>query len=142
MAVASDRGFEIGPGGLAALAAASGAPHVVVVDDPLEPEAARWVGRARSLGVPVATLHDLGLGCVASDLAIDGSIEQGDPRVALGGPMYAGTRPCHRRRARTAGRGTSRCVDCARRRRPRAPVGRDAGARDRRALFRHHRPHR
>ena len=41
-----------------------------------------WVRRARRLGIRVATIHDLGLGYVASDLGIDGSVE---PRLSMHG---------------------------------------------------------
>lgn len=90
MAAAVARGFDVVPGGLSALRGDQ-APDVLVVDDPLEEEAARWVRRARQLKLPVATLHDLGLGYVDSDLAVDGSIDQGDHRgaVALAGPLFA-----------------------------------------------------
>jgi spore coat polysaccharide biosynthesis predicted glycosyltransferase SpsG len=49
-------------------------PDVLVVDDPSAAAASAWVRRARTLGVPVATVHDLGIGAVASDLVIDGTI--------------------------------------------------------------------
>jgi spore coat polysaccharide biosynthesis predicted glycosyltransferase SpsG len=77
--------------GEAALAA-SGA-HTLVVDDPCPRHAARWIGWAKHLEILTATVHDLGLGYVASDLGIDGSIE---PRSQmrgrygdLAGPAYA-----------------------------------------------------
>lgn len=89
VATATARGFQVERGGLGILRA--NRPRVLVVDDPLEAEAARWVERARATRIPVATLHDLGLGFVESDLAIDGSIEQGDRRepFTLAGPLYA-----------------------------------------------------
>ncbi|MGE3957548.1 MAG: hypothetical protein AB7H96_12580 [Vicinamibacterales bacterium] len=90
VAAAAAQGFTPVPGGLSVLAQ-GGAPGVLIVDDPMATAAARWVRRAREQRIPVATLHDLGLGYVDSDLAIDGSIDQGDHRgeVALGGPLYA-----------------------------------------------------
>lgn len=90
LTAASQRGFVVVPGGLSALRGAA-APDVLVVDDPLAVEGARWVARARALGIPVATLHDLGLGCLESDLSIDGSIDQGDHRHDLTwcGPLFA-----------------------------------------------------
>jgi UDP-2,4-diacetamido-2,4,6-trideoxy-beta-L-altropyranose hydrolase len=55
-------------------------PDVLVVDDPSTRLAAVWVRAARRLGIPVVTIHDLGLGRVASDLPIDGSVlEEGRP---------------------------------------------------------------
>jgi len=84
------RGFDVSPGGIALLRSPA-RPDVLVIDDPSPQQAAPWVQRARELHVPVATLHDLGLGYVESDLPIDGSIEPGAARQASGlcGPMYA-----------------------------------------------------
>jgi UDP-2,4-diacetamido-2,4,6-trideoxy-beta-L-altropyranose hydrolase len=66
-------------------------PDVLVVDDPSAPHAAVWVRAARRIGIPVATIHDLGLGRVASDLFIDGSVLEGRGRPAqnaLVGPAH------------------------------------------------------
>jgi len=49
-------------------------PDVVVVDDPSARTAALWIRAARRAGIPVAAIHDLGLGYVESDLGIDGSV--------------------------------------------------------------------
>lgn len=89
-ATAAARGFTVVPGGLSALRGVR-APEVVVIDDPREDEARRWVQRGRALNIPVATLHDLGLGCVDSDVSIDGSIDQGTCRheLTLSGPMFS-----------------------------------------------------
>jgi spore coat polysaccharide biosynthesis predicted glycosyltransferase SpsG len=66
---------------------------ILVVDDPSAAHAARWVRRARRAHLPVATVHDLGLGYVRSDLGIDASVR---PHRAmrgqaghLCGPSYA-----------------------------------------------------
>lgn len=90
LATAAARGFTVVPGGLSSLRGPKG-PDVVVVDDPLSDEGRRWVQRGRELGIRVVTLHDLGLGCVESDVSIDGSIDQGDHRhdLTLSGPMFA-----------------------------------------------------
>lgn len=67
-------------------------PSLVVIDDPSPAHATRWLHRARRAGVPVASVHDLGLGYVASDLLIDGSVCPGTaPSGAdqLAGPAYA-----------------------------------------------------
>jgi spore coat polysaccharide biosynthesis predicted glycosyltransferase SpsG len=50
------------------------APDVVVVDDPSAAAARAWVRWARARGVPVATVHDLGIGASTADLVIDGTI--------------------------------------------------------------------
>ncbi len=66
-------------------------PDVLVVDDPSATHTAVWVRAARLLGVPVATIHDLGLGRVASDLMIDGSVLDGPLRTdpaELRGPAH------------------------------------------------------
>ena len=68
-------------------------PHVLVIDDPSIDAVRMWVRRARRLGLPAATIHDLGIAAVPSDLVIDGTIA---PRCAvqgrcgtLHGPAYA-----------------------------------------------------
>jgi spore coat polysaccharide biosynthesis predicted glycosyltransferase SpsG len=68
-------------------------PQLLIIDDPSQQAAGIWVRRARRLGLRVATVHDLGVGYVASDLGIDGSIEPGvDMRGSYGdlrGPAHA-----------------------------------------------------
>jgi len=79
------------------LLAAHRGPRVLVVDDPSARHAQAWVRRARRLGIPVATVHDLGLGYVPADLAIDGSVRPHRAmrrhRGHLGGPAYAVLHP-------------------------------------------------
>ncbi len=67
------------------------APDLVLVDDPSPRHVALWVREARRLGIAVATVHDLGLARVDSDLAIDGSVAQarGVRRADLEGPAFA-----------------------------------------------------
>ena len=89
---AVDLGCRLADDGTSALQSAD-RPCVLVVDDPSAEHAEAWVNRARRLGVPVATVHDLGLGYIPSDLGIDGSVRPhrhmrgrtGDLR----GPAYA-----------------------------------------------------
>lgn len=68
-------------------------PALIVIDDPSGAAAAAWVRRARRLGVPVASVHDLGLGLVDADVVIDGSITAVPAawpgRPTLRGPSYA-----------------------------------------------------
>jgi spore coat polysaccharide biosynthesis predicted glycosyltransferase SpsG len=67
-------------------------PALVVVDDPSGADIREWVQRARRLGVPVATIHDLGRDYLASDLIVDGSIQTSAPPPktdALLGPEFA-----------------------------------------------------
>jgi spore coat polysaccharide biosynthesis predicted glycosyltransferase SpsG len=66
------------------LAAPQVAADLIVVDDPDQDAADAWVKRARRMGVPVASVHDLGLALVESDLAIDGSLTMASDRVASG----------------------------------------------------------
>ena len=61
------------------LARTSDPVGLLVVDDPSRREASRWVASARHHGVPVASIHDRGLGEVASDLVVDGSVYQTPP---------------------------------------------------------------
>jgi UDP-2,4-diacetamido-2,4,6-trideoxy-beta-L-altropyranose hydrolase len=70
-------------------------PALVVVDDPLAAAGSRWVSAARQLGVPVASVHDLGVHYLASDLVIDGSMGvpvRATPR-RLTGPQFALVHP-------------------------------------------------
>ena len=80
-------------------------PSLVVVDEPSAAHAGRWLARARRLGVPAASIHDLGLAYVASDLLIDGSVRTTAPPAGsplLAGPAYAILDPAveHVRRTR------------------------------------------
>ncbi len=93
-AAAAARGFDVRHGGLALLRGAS-APDVLIVDDPSADHASRWASRARSLGIPVVSMHDAGLAYITSDLLIDGSITaRADHSAhALTGPSYAALDP-------------------------------------------------
>jgi spore coat polysaccharide biosynthesis predicted glycosyltransferase SpsG len=67
-------------------------PQLLVVDDPSAAAVAAWVGRARRAGVPAATVHDLGIAAVESDLLIDGSVRPSRANGRCGslrGPAYA-----------------------------------------------------
>ncbi len=68
-------------------------PDLLVVDDPSAAFARRAVRAARRVGVAVASVHDLGLGRAASDLAIDGSLlaprRAALAREVLTGPPHA-----------------------------------------------------
>lgn len=55
-----------------AIAAAS--PDLVVLDDPNPRAGAAALAAARRAGVPVVSIHDLGLAWLASDLLVDGSV--------------------------------------------------------------------
>jgi spore coat polysaccharide biosynthesis predicted glycosyltransferase SpsG len=74
----------------------------VVVDDPNETHAARWIDACRRAGILVASLHDLGLGADGADLIVDGSVGAmlrtwRSPRQLLG-PRYCLVDPCLARR--------------------------------------------
>lgn len=87
-------------------------PSLVVIDDPSRAAALRWLYRARRAGVPVASVHDLGLASLPSDLVIDGSVRPGaaaSRSVRLSGPAFAILDPA---------------IAITRRRRPRPEVGR------------------
>lgn len=67
-------------------------PHAVVVDDPSAAEGRRWIVAARRAGVPVVSIHDLGLGCREADLVVDGSLVRAATPAhgrALRGPRFA-----------------------------------------------------
>ena len=67
-------------------------PALLVIDDPSAAAARVWVERARRLGIPVASVHDLGRDYAASDLVVDGSVLARSacrkPHALLG-PSYA-----------------------------------------------------
>jgi hypothetical protein len=94
MRAARRLGARVRPGAVASLVRPT--PALLVIDDPSAGAASPWLRAARRAGVPVASVHDLGIAPLASDLAIDGSL--GARRVAgLGrhraacclGPRYA-----------------------------------------------------
>lgn len=64
---------------------------VLIIDDPSRAAALRWRKAARSLGVPVASVHDLGTAFCGADLTVDGSIvpPPSKPRGLLAGSAYA-----------------------------------------------------
>lgn len=69
---------------------------LLVIDDPSRTAALPWLRAARRAGVPVASIHDVGLAPLASDLAVDGSLGarrvHGLGRAAAAcclGPAYA-----------------------------------------------------
>ena len=86
-------------------------PHLIVIDDPSRARAAAWVRHARRRSVPVASVHDLGLAHVASDIVIDASPvgRRAKPRAHLSGPIFTVLDPLHsapgiRRTSRLPGR--------------------------------------
>ena len=68
-------------------------PALLVLDDPSATACDPWLGAARELDVPVASLHDAGMAHVASDLRIDpGLVGWRGRRLAgecLEGPRFA-----------------------------------------------------
>ena len=79
-------------GGSARVLLAALHPDLVVIDDPSEHAATAWCLVARSEGIPVASVHDLGIGYCGADLTIDGSVTRPAGRPtgpALLGPRYA-----------------------------------------------------
>jgi hypothetical protein len=96
----SIRGAARMPGALTAVPQAGAAatldtvaPDLLVLDDPHPVHGLAWARAATVRGVPVVSLHDLGLARVASSLAIDGSVvspSQGWPAArVLRGLDYA-----------------------------------------------------
>src|SRR5690349_14513601 len=90
---AKTMGCELVPGGPQAAMDASGC-RVLVVDDPIAADARRWIRAARKSGRKVASVHDLGIGCLDADLVIDGTVCR-SPKLdtcaaeVLSGPDYA-----------------------------------------------------
>jgi spore coat polysaccharide biosynthesis predicted glycosyltransferase SpsG len=80
--VAGDLGHAVVGGGLRNLATT----EMLIVDDPSPRQAERWLLAARRAGVAAATIHDLGVGSLAADLVVDGSVtERGAPEAASAG---------------------------------------------------------
>lgn len=84
-------GWRILPGGASRVIEGSGC-DVLVVDDPAAAEAAPWVRAGRRAGRPVVTVHDLGIGCLEGDLAVDGSVARQPALGAASGQVLAGPR--------------------------------------------------
>lgn len=103
--------------------------RLLVVDDPSPPSMRAWVARARRLGVRVASVHDLGIAAVASDVLIDASLSPDRSvrgrRATLHGPSFAILDPAvERTRARQAARSV---MSSWRARRPRVLVALGGG---------------
>jgi len=66
-------------------------PVMLIVDDPSARAALGWVRAAQRLRIPVASVHDLGLGRAGADLTIDGSLRlpAGRRPADLQGPAFA-----------------------------------------------------
>lgn len=102
-------GWRLAVGRSPAAVIASVDPCVLIVDDARAATAWPWVRAAQRAGVPCATVHDLGIGALPSDLAIDGSVTSRrtwPARAVLSGPRYAILGPAtgHRRRRGTTAR--------------------------------------
>lgn len=109
-------GCELVSGGPKTAIASSNC-QVLVVDDPVVSDAQPWIHAARRAGRPVASVHDLGIGCLDSDLVIDGSVVRAPSlrtcaAELLQGPDYAVLDPglLAWRQRRTARRGTARVL--------------------------------
>lgn len=94
-------------------------PDVLIVDDPVAADAKRWIAAARRAGCPVASVHDLGIGCLEADLLIDGSVQTPlasgarAPRAAgivVAGPQFAVLDPSLAAVARKKARATARIL--------------------------------
>ena len=109
-------GCELVAGGPKAALASSGC-RVLVVDDPIASDARRWIRAARETGRKVASVHDLGIGCLDADLVIDGTVCR-SPKLdacaaeVLSGPDYAVLDPglISQRMRRASGAGTIRVL--------------------------------
>jgi UDP-2,4-diacetamido-2,4,6-trideoxy-beta-L-altropyranose hydrolase len=90
--VARERGWQTLSGAEGSTACLNAiAPDLLVIDDPSTRSIAIWVRAARRHGIPVVTVHDLGVGHAGADLSIDGSLQlrTGGPRANLHGTAFA-----------------------------------------------------
>lgn len=90
-------------------------PRVLVIDDPDAGRARPWLHAARRAGIPCASVHDIGLAPIASDLAVDGSLirqPSWPAHAVLEGPAFAvlGLRAAARLRPRAVQRRVLRIV--------------------------------
>jgi hypothetical protein len=79
-------GARVVPSTFAAMEQA--APDLVVIDDPSVEPSRRALQWARRLGVAVASVHDLGLAHIASDLRVDASLVPASSAAELSGPDF------------------------------------------------------
>jgi UDP-2,4-diacetamido-2,4,6-trideoxy-beta-L-altropyranose hydrolase len=88
-------GAREAPGSTAGAALAATRPDVLVLDDRVLRETQPWRRGARRLGIPVVSVHDLGIGLGAADLVVDGSVGAAVPPGvrALAGPRFAVLNP-------------------------------------------------
>ncbi len=87
--------------------------RLLVVDDLVASAARRWIASARALGCRVASIHDLGIGCLDADLVIDGSVMNRahvERRRSLTGLRYAVIDPAFAVPARRRRRGALRVL--------------------------------
>jgi len=88
--IAAARHVRMLPGGVRALDVVR--PALLVLDTPLVADGQRWLKAARRRGIAVASIHDLGIAPLGSDLAIDGSLGArrgiGAARRSLIGPGF------------------------------------------------------
>jgi len=87
--------------------------RLLIVDDLVAGAARRWIAEARAIGCRVASIHDLGLGCLDADLVIDGSVTgraRVDRRRSLTGLRYAVIDPVYASAARRPRRGALRVL--------------------------------
>lgn len=71
------------------------APSLLVIDHPNPRAGKPWIREARRLGIPTASIHDLGIAPCESDCSIDGSVAPGP--MDLAGLEYAIVDPRVRR---------------------------------------------
>jgi spore coat polysaccharide biosynthesis predicted glycosyltransferase SpsG len=66
-------------------------PGLLVIDDRVAAATRAWRQSARQLGIPIVSIHDLGLGLGDADLVVDGSVGASKPTGgrALHGPRFA-----------------------------------------------------
>lgn len=95
-------GARVVPGSQPGAVLAATAASLLVVDDRVAGRTAAWRRAARAAGIPIASVHDLGLGLGDADLVIDASLRQHGTITcpARRGPAYAILRPALRRLAR------------------------------------------
>lgn len=90
-AAARRLGARLVPGERPAAVLRSAAPALLVIDDRVARATVPWRRAARRARVPIASVHDLGIGLGDADLVVDGSVRPPDDLAmpARLGPAYA-----------------------------------------------------
>jgi spore coat polysaccharide biosynthesis predicted glycosyltransferase SpsG len=104
-AAARNAGATLAAQGPAQAVLSAVSPAVLVLDDRVGAATRSWRRAARAAGIPLVSIHDLGVGLGDADLVVDGSLTRRTPRPVRGhmlGTAFAILRPSLRASRRRA----------------------------------------